>query len=199
MLAHSMGSLAARAYIQTHGKLLSGLILSGNPGYNALSPLGAVASRWMQRWFGDHAMCSPLTLGVFTPFRLRSHVFYSRNGWVCSDRAVVRAYDADPLCGFEFSANGYEALMNLMMRAYDPKAKAPSPELPIAFFSGEKDPCMAGEKNLRRAAQLLKDAGYRSVSIRLYPRMMHEILNEPGKDSVRMDMVETIEKWLPEI
>ena len=75
---------------------LSGLILSGNPGYNAVAPLGASAAHWAQKRFGERAMLKPLTIGMFVPFRLKARARHSPNGWICSDRAVVQAYDDDP-------------------------------------------------------------------------------------------------------
>lgn len=195
LLAHSMGALAGRVYIQTHGKMLAGLIVSGNPGYNPTAPAGVGMVRFAQRRRGARAMFKPLTWGMFIPFMLKSRVLSTRNGWVCGDRDVVRAYDADPLCGFEFTANGYEALLTLMVRACDPKAPASNPDLPIAFFSGAKDPVMAGEKKLRRAARLLTDAGYKNVEVTLYPGLLHEILNERGKEAVWGDMAGKIAEW----
>ncbi len=195
LLAHSMGALAGRVYIQTYGAMLAGLIISGNPGYNPSAPAGVGMAKSAQRRHGARAMLKPLTWGMFIPFMLKSRVLSTRNGWVCGDRAVVRAYDADPLCGFEFTANGYEALLTLMVRAYDSKAAAPNRGLPIAFFSGAKDPVMAGEKNLRRAARLLTDAGYKNVEVKLYPGLLHEILNERGKEAVWRDMAGKIDEW----
>lgn len=196
MLAHSMGALAARVYIQTHGHLLAGLILSGNPGYSPLAPAGIRMAKRAQCRHGARAMCKPLTYGMFIPFILKSRVFSTMNGWVCGDRAVVRAYDADPLCGFEFTANGYETLLTLMIRAYKSAAPAPNKDLPIAFFSGAKDPVMAGGKQLRSAAALLSDAGYHAVDVKIYPKMRHEIMNERGKSSVFRDMAAKIDAWL---
>jgi alpha-beta hydrolase superfamily lysophospholipase len=191
-----LGALAGRAYIQAHGDLLSGLIASGNPGYSPAAPLGVRLAKYMQRRRGARAMCRPLTYGMLIPFILRSRSFTSKNSWVCGDRDVVRAYDADPLCGFEFTANGYEALLTLMARACDPKAPAPNTNLPITFFSGAKDPVMAGERALRHAAKLLVDAGYKSVEVKLYPGLGHEIMNECGKERVWQDMAKTIDQWI---
>ncbi len=196
MLAHSMGALAGRVFLQEHSELLTGLIVSGNPGYNFAAPAGVWITGIVQRVIGARAMCRPITWGMFIPFMLKSRVFSTRNGWVCGDRAVVRAYDEDPLCGFEFTANGYETLLTLMERAYDPKAPAPNRDLPVAFFSGERDPVMNGEKGLRRAARLLTDAGYQSVDVKLYPGLRHEILNERGREGVWRDVAEKIEEWM---
>lgn len=196
MLGHSMGALAARTFIQTRGDMLSGLIISGNPGYNAAASKGIKLCQAAQRKKGEHARCRLMTLGMFVPFVLRSRRFYSVNGWVCSDRETVRSYDADPLCGFEFQANGYEALLTLMLRAYNPKAAAPNKALPVKFFSGADDACMGGRKGIEHAAQLLRNAGYLDVSIKLYEKMGHEILNEKERRTVYADMRETLSDWM---
>lgn len=195
MLGHSMGAMAVRAFIQTHGAMLDGLIVSGNPGFSGAVKSGVEMARRAQRKKGPHAPCRLLTIGMFAPFILGSRKFYSRNGWICSDREVVKAYDADPLCGFEFQANGYEALMTLMLRSYDETAPAPNKALPVKFFSGVNDACMGGRKALEHAAELLRRAGYADVSVKLYEGMSHEILNETGRQQVYEDMLAAIDAW----
>lgn len=196
MLGHSMGALAARTFIQTRGDMLSGLMISGNPGYNAAASMGVKLCRAAQRKRGPHARCRLMTLGMFAPFVLRSRRFYSVNGWVCSDRETVRRYDADPLCGFEFQTNGYEALLTLMLRVYAPQAPVPNKEMPIKFFSGADDACMGGRKGIENAAQLLRNVGYSDVSVKLYAKMGHEILNEKARQTVYEDMLETLCGWM---
>ena len=198
MLGHSMGALAVRAFIQQHGDMLDGLIVSGNPGDNPAAKAGVKMARRAQEKRGRLARCRLLTLGMLVPFILKSGKFYSRNGWVCSDRSVVEAYDSDPLCGFEFKANGYEALMTLMLRANDKAAPAPNKALPVRFFSGSIDACMGGEKALEAAAALLMNNGYEDVTVKLYPGLAHEILNEKERDMVYADMLAAMELWMME-
>lgn len=198
MLGHSMGALAARTFIQQYGDMLDGLIISGNPGDNPVAKSGVKMARRAQEKRGRLARCRLLTLGMFIPFIMKSGKFYSRNGWVCSDRAVVEAYDADPLCGFEFKANGYEALMTLLVRANDKAAPAPNRALPVRFFSGEIDACMGGEKALEAAAVLLKNNGYEDVAVKTYPGLAHEILNEKERELVYADMLAAMELWMME-
>lgn len=195
LLGHSMGALAVRALIQQYGADFKGLIVSGNPGYSSFAPTAVKIAQKAQKK-DQHARSRFLTLGIFVPFILGSGSFYSRNAWISTDRKVVEAYDADPLCGFEFYANGYEALMNLMIRACAKDAPAPNPALPVLFLSGEKDPCMAGKGRLFEAAELLKQAGYTDVDVKLYPGMRHEILNEPEKQTVYRDMLDAVNRWM---
>lgn len=196
MLGHSMGALAARTYIQKYSGDLSGLIISGNPGYAPSAPTGVKWARKAQARRGKYARCRLITVGMLGPFILGAPDLRSLNAWICTDRDTVREYDRDQMCGFEFYANGYEALLTLMVRANDPEAPAPNKDMPVSFFSGEKDACMSGEKSLRAAAKLLTDAGYRDVRVKLYPGMRHEILNERGRETVYADMANTIDEWI---
>jgi alpha-beta hydrolase superfamily lysophospholipase len=196
MLSHSMGSLAARAYIQEYGQDIDGLLVSGNPGYSPVAPMGVKMARRAQKRRGDHARCRLLTAGILGPFVMHARSLKSVNAWISSDGGTVSEYDLDPLCGFEFYANGYEALLTLMVRANAPGAPAPNKRMPVKFFSGDDDACMGGEKKLRAAAQLLMDAGYKNVDVKLYQGMRHEILNERGREMVYADMADTIDAWL---
>ncbi|MGI6239830.1 MAG: alpha/beta fold hydrolase, partial [Christensenellales bacterium] len=170
LLGHSMGALVARAYIQTYDGC-SGLLLSGNPAYSPFAPAALRYARRAQNRRGAYAMARALSFGMYAPFMLGSRAPFSRNGWLCADRAVVRAYDKDPLCGFAFTANGYEALFDLMQRAQHPPAPIRQPNLPIALYSGARDACAGGEKGAMRAVRQLADAGYRTVEYKIYPKM----------------------------
>lgn len=192
LLGHSMGALAVRAYIQKFGGDIDALMVSGNPGYSSLAPFGVKMARRAQRRHGTHARCRFLAWGTAIPFYLGAPSLTTRNAWLSTDPELVRKFDADPLCGFEFTANGYEALLTMMLMANDPNAPAPDTDMPVAFFSGANDVCMSGRKRLDAAAALLKNAGYRDVSVTVYPGMRHEIFNEKGKAQVYADMADWI-------
>ena len=189
MLGHSMGALAVRTFIQKHGDMLDGLLVSGNPGNNSAASMAVKMARHAQRKNGSHARSKVLTMATLLPFRLASGNVRSKNGWICLNKETVAKYDADPLCGFEFYANGYEALLTLMVKANDPNAPAPNKKLPVRFFSGDKDPCMGSKKALESAAGLLAKAGYTDVTIKIYPNMSHEILNETERQKIYQDML----------
>ncbi len=196
MLGHSMGALVVRTFVQKYADMIDGLMISGNPGANSAAAMALKIAQKAQMKRGKFARSRFLTIATLMPFRLLSGKPLSPNGWVCSDEEVVAAYDADPLCGFEFYANGYEALLTLMMRANDKHVPVPDEKLPVRFFSGENDACMGGMKALESAAELLREAGYESVEIKTYPGMAHEILNEKDKQKVYSDMLETMTKLI---
>ena len=85
----------------------------------------------------------------FPDSRNRSGMRGRDNAWICSDPAVVDAYNADPLCTFCFTLNGYEALLYLLRTAYsETEWRVTKPELPIRFLSGADDPCRGNDEKV---------------------------------------------------
>ena len=110
--------------------------------------------------------------------------------WISVDPAVVDAYIDDPLCGVMFTVGGYAALTGVVARAVDPRVAARIPkDLPLLFIAGAEDPVGENGKAVVRAVELYRDAGVKDVSLILYPGMRHEILNEPGKQTVYADVL----------
>lgn len=108
---------------------------------------------------------------------------------------MVDAYIDDPLCGVMFTVGGYAALTGVVARAVDPRVAARVPkDLPLLFIAGAEDPVGENGKAVVRAVELYRDAGMKDVSLILYPGMRHEILNEPGKQTVYADVL----AWLCE-
>ena len=96
----------------------------------------------------------------FPDSRNRSGMRAGDNAWICSDPAVVDAYNADPLCTFCFTLNGYEALLYLLRTAYsETEWRVTKPELPIRFLSGADYPCRGNDEKFAQAAQLLPAGG----------------------------------------
>lgn len=196
LFGHSMGSLAVRAFIRRYDAEISGLLVSGCPSYNPGAPLGKGLSRLMSRFKGDEYRSPLIQHLAFSGNNRAFEPAKSENAWLCSDEAVVTAYDGDPLCGFTFTLNGFETLFTLMEWVYAPTGWAVNqPNLPIYFLSGGDDPCRISDKAFEEAQAHLRKAGYANVTGRLYPGMRHEILNEDGKEAVFQDILEHLEKW----
>ena len=107
---------------------------------------------------------------------------------------MVDAYEADPLCGFTFTCNGFASLYTLMEQCYDGHVKAGKPELPVLFISGDRDPVGGMGKGVRAAYDSFRRAGVRDAELKLYPGLRHEILNEDCRAQVYDDLWEWIER-----
>ena len=143
---------------------------------------------------GGRARSRFLKVLTFGPFYRAFKKEQSKCAWICSDRAVVAAYEADPLCGFTFTCNGFASLYTLMEQCYDGHVKAGKPELPILFISGAEDACRGGDRGFAQAVEMMRGRGYQAVDSRLYPGMRHEILNETGRQAVYDDVLSWLEK-----
>lgn len=185
LFGHSMGSLIVRCYLQQHDDAIASLTISGCVGSNPLAGAALAAVKVMAAVRRDRYRSRGITRLAFGAFNKPFQPAASVNSWICSDRKVVEEYDRDPLCGFTFTLNGYEALFRLLLQCYSKSGwQMKQPQLSILMVSGEEDPCMNGLNGLLDAADRLRRQGYQRVAVSAVPGMRHEVLNEVGKESV---------------
>ena len=184
LFGHSMGSMAVRAYCEKYDGELDGLIVCGSPGWNAAAGAGLMLLNIMAKFRGERCrskLIKSLTTGAFSkPFKKEGN----SSAWLSADKENVRAFKADPLCGFDFTLNGNRALLTLMQRAYHLKALRGNPGMPVRFYSGEKDPCAPNPEGFEAAMEAMRKAGYTDVQGAMFPGLRHEILNEKNREEI---------------
>lgn len=191
LFGHSMGSLVVRGYTKKFDYELDGLIVCGSPSKNPAALAGQLLVQVMSKFKNDRYRSPLIQKMAFGTYNKKFPEAKSPNSWICSDEAVVQAYDADDLCGFVFTLNGFENLFRLMRYVYDDdKWLMRNKKLPILFIAGKEDPCIASEMQFEQAHDFMKFVGYRHVQAKLYPGMRHEILNEPGHLEVYEDVLQ---------
>src|SRR4051812_21971411 len=161
LLGHSMGGAVAIAYTAKHQEKLDGLILSGPLAVlEAASPAQRIAGR---------------VLSVVAP---RLGVYDIDSSGVSRDPEVVRDYDADPLNYHgKLPARTVAELSNEIGRF---GASVKTLTLPLLVLVGTGDPIVPPEAS---------DFVYRTASsedktLKRYPELSHEILNEPEREQV---------------
>ena len=178
LFGHSMGSMVVRSYAKRYDKLIDSLIVCGCPSDNPAKGGGILLSKIIGRVKGWHyrpQILQAMSFGAYNkPFKEEG----SPAAWVCSNKEILDAYYADPLCQFVFTADGFLNLLLLMKDCYSKPGKTEHPDLPVHFISGELDPCRVDDKALGKAVQVMKDRGYKDVTLKVYPGMRHEIHNE---------------------
>lgn len=195
LFGHSMGSLLVRAFCKRYDHEIDALIVCGSPSKNAAASAGKMVAQWMSKIKGEHYRSALIQHMAFGKHNNGFKETMSDNVWLCSDMNVVKAYDADPLCGFVFTLNGFENLFDLMVDVYDPKGwQMKHTSLPIRFIAGSNDPCIMSETKFKEAAGFMKTCGYMNVSARLFEGKRHEILNEDNKTEVYQDILNFYEK-----
>ncbi|MGM9805343.1 MAG: alpha/beta fold hydrolase [Candidatus Aphodosoma sp.] len=191
LFGHSMGSMVVRSYIKTDDSMVDALVVCGSPSFNSSVGIGKRMAQTAARRDGGKSRPVRIQQLSFNSFNRKFRYENLQNAWVCSDTSVVIAYNADSLCNYQFTANGFYNLFSLMQYTYDTKNwRMSNPQMPILFISGEDDPCAGGKRKFLKAQQYMKKAGYTNVNGKMYPGMRHEILNEREKEIVWNDVLE---------
>ena len=197
LFGHSMGSLIVRCYCKKYDDAIAGLIVCGSPSANGAVGLAKFLAQGTRAINGKRYRSPFLTGLAVGSYGKKFKKEGSPNAWICSDEAVVRAYDEDPLCGFPFTVNGYYGLFCLLQETYSPKGwDMRHKDLPILFIAGEKDPCIGNLRKFAKAAAFMREVGYTDVTSKAYPKMRHEIHNETGKEKVWDDIANAFNVFL---
>ena len=189
LFGHSMGSMVVRSYAKRYDSLIDSLIVCGCPSDNPAKGAGILLAKVIGRikgWRFRPTILQKMSFGAYNkPFEKEGWPA----AWVCSDPEILKAYHADPLCQFVFTADGFLNLLLLMKDCYSTDWKTLRSSLPVHFISGADDPCRVNDKALQSAVQAMKDRGYENVSLKVYPGLRHEIHNETAKAEVWADIL----------
>ena len=105
---------------------------------------------------------------------------------VSRDPEVVAAYKADPLVyRGKVPAGIGKALLVVGEKMH---VLAPGITAPLLVVHGEEDRLVSAEGSRR----LVEHVGSRDVELKVYPRLYHEVFNEPERDRVLDDVTEWI-------
>lgn len=189
LFGHSMGSLAVRSFVKRYDKFIDALIVCGSPSKNPAAGAGRFLTRLIATFKGERHRPSIIQKIAFESFNKRFEA-EGTNAWLSTDKAIVEEYNNDPLCTYQFTANGFIGLFDLMIDTYSDKGwLVLKPELPIHFIAGEDDPCISSIKDFNDAVGHMKSIGYTNITSRTYEGMRHEILNETRKETVWNDIL----------
>lgn len=193
LFGHSMGSMVVRSFAKRYDDRLDRLFVCGCPSDNPAKGVGKALADLTGRLRGWHfrpRFLQQMSFGAYNkPFAAEGWPA----AWVCSDPDTLKAYHADPLCQYRFTANGFSGLLGLMKDCYSAKGwKVSNPDLLVHFISGAEDPCRVSDKALEQAVEKMRKLGYTHVDLKLYPGMRHEILNETGRLTVWNDILDKL-------
>ena len=193
MLGHSMGSLAARAYIRENDTDLNGLILCGSPSYNPLMWVGILLTKPIS--LIRHGKVRPVVFQkIMENGYNRKFKKEGEKAWVCSDSNERKTIKEDPACNFSLTADYSLTLLELMRKAYSKKGwMSSNNSMPILFLAGTDDPCIIDKHHFLLAVDAMRNVGYGNINYRLFPAMRHEVLNEIGKVKVWDEIVRFLE------
>lgn len=194
ILGHSMGSFILRNYLFKYGEGIKGAIVCGTGSQpKAAVKLAILLTNIETLFMGDHHKAPFLNnLAFGNKSKIPPE---HRNDWLSTDHSVVEKYDADPLCGFLFTTNGFKTLFTLIDRQNSKKNVEKMPKsLPVLFISGAEDPVGDCGKGVKKAFEEFKSLDMKDVECILYEGLRHEIHNEPSKEKVFNDVLDWMTK-----
>ncbi|WFF38109.1 lysophospholipase [Moraxella nasibovis] len=191
IMGHSMGSFITRTVLTHHATSFDGVILMGTGNsFGVLSRL-SLTTLAMMNHLNPKRPNLPFAslLNHHLLSQLRSPISASPFAWLAENTNSIKAFEADPLCGFAFTNNGFVALQGLIKKATSPAWYAHTPkDFGILLVSGKDDPVgRMGQDIADLQDELIKHG--KSVTAQLYPNMRHEILHETDKDKVHQDIL----------
>lgn len=194
ILGHSMGSFIARNYLCKYGSGIDGMIIvgTGNQSKKLLRASKMIAG--ITGFFcGEKKVAKMINALAFGHYNEAIEKPKTNVDWLTKDEDIVEKYILDEKCGFTFTVNGFKGLFELIYRLQDPKNFENIPkDIPVLFLSGEDDPVGDYGEGVIRAKNALVRAGLTEVSMKLYPKDRHEILNETDREAIYADTYE----WL---
>lgn len=196
LLGHSMGSFMARTCLGWYPGGWTSCILSGTGHQpDIVCRFGKLASAWEIKRHCSGYRSKTLQKLAFGGYLKKIDDPVSPNAWVSRDEAVIKAYDADPFCAFTATAGlMYDMMTGFQIIGKNSHMALMDKTMPVLFVSGDMDPVGGYGKGVRHVADRFKKAGMRDVTVKLYPGMRHEVLNEIGKRQVWDDLLDWMEK-----
>jgi len=191
LFGHSMGSIYARSYLRHYGNELHALYLSGSPDESPIAGVGALIAKSISLLRGKKHHSPLLTKLSFGQFNANVEHPKTSNDWLSVDENNVKAYNDDPLCGYDCTAGMFVDMLGGITEVYHGSPwLVPNPQLPIKLESGRMDPCHK-PNGIERAAKRLEDLGYKNVVFNYVEGSRHEIYN----DVSRLTLMDKLVEW----
>lgn len=191
IMGHSMGSFVVRTVLAHHASSFAGAILMGTANsfgathalsLNSLGLLNLLNPKKPNTHFA-------YLLNHYLLNKIRSPVSASAFAWLSENPNNIKAFEADPLCGFVFSNNGFFTLHILLKKACTSAwYQHISQDFGVLLVSGKDDPVGNMGQDIEHLHKQLINANIVAKKL-LYPNMRHEPLHEIGRQQVYQDIL----------
>ncbi len=194
IMGHSMGSFIVRNVLKYHSHDFTGAILMGTADKEMLAkpllPVFSLLNRvapYKSSSFGAN------TVNKILNSKLKDNQIKSKFAWISASEDNIKEYENDPLCGFDFTNNGYFGLLSLIKQGVNaPFYHNIATDFPMMIVSGKDDPVGNMSKGIDNLVNDLTNHGFSNIQKTLYPNMRHELLGELDKQVVFND----ISQWI---
>lgn len=197
LMGHSMGSFATQNYLENYPGTVDKAIIMGSNGKNgkATFQMGYLMARLTttkKNWNKEAKLMEKASLG---PYAKAVKNRKTDLDWLSYNEENVKKYIEDPYCGHSDTHGFFMGMMYGMKEIFRTKnLKRLSLDTPILIVAGAEDPVGANGKGPTSLYQVYKKLGLKDVTLRLYPGMRHEILNEKDREKPVSDILEFLKK-----
>ena len=183
LMGHSMGSFLSRTYLIRYPGTVDAAIIMGTGWQPEMTIRGGLLLAGILSGLkGPDAVSKMVTNMAFGAY---NKAFGDKprtpNDWLSADTDNVDRYMADPLCGADATVGLFrQMLLGIRFNQRLSNLRRMDAQTPVLFIAGDKDPVGANGAGVRRTYQEFLRAGMQDCTLKLYPGLRHEILNEKG-------------------
>ena len=195
IMGHSMGSFLTRTYlIRYPGTVKAAIIMGTGWQPKAVIAGGMAVAKAMGAVVGENGTSDLVTNLAFGAYNKLFAPNRTSCDWLSADEGNVDAYMADPLCGADATVGLFRQMLSgIRFNQKLSNLRQMDPRIPVLFVAGEKDPVGDCGNGVRRTYQEFRRAGVQDCTLKLYPGLRHEILNEKAQ---QQQIFEDIGQWL---
>ncbi|MCR4903534.1 MAG: alpha/beta hydrolase, partial [Butyrivibrio sp.] len=190
ILGHSFGSFVTREYLSRYGTGIQAAIIMGT-GWTPGAAIGFLKTLcFIQKIFlGDKHHSNFVNSVGFGSYLKKIDNPRTDFDWLSHNEESIDAYIANPADNFVFTVNGFRTMAELLSRVQntDKMERIPK-DLPILLIAGKEDPVGSYGQAVEKLYNIYKnDLNIKSVDLKLYDDLRHEILNETDRQKVYED------------
>ena len=195
IMGHSMGSFLTRTYlIRYPGTVKAAVIMGTGWQPKAVIASGMAVAKAVGAVVGENGTSDLVTNLAFGAYNKLFAPNRTSCDWLSADEDNVDAYMADPLCGADATVGLFRQMLSgIRFNQKLSNLRQMDPRIPVLFVAGEKDPVGDCGNGVRRTYQEFRRAGVQDCTLKLYPGLRHEILNEKAQ---QQQIFEDIGQWL---
>ena len=195
IMGHSMGSFLTRTYLIRYPGTVKAAVITGT-GWQPKAVIagGMAVAKAVGAVVGENGTSDLVTNLAFGAYNKLFAPNRTSCDWLSADEGNVDAYMADPLCGADATVGLFrQMLLGIRFNQKLSNLRQMDPRIPVLFVAGEKDPVGDCGNGVRRTYQEFRRAGVQDCTLKLYPGLRHEILNEKAQ---QQQIFEDIGQWL---
>lgn len=198
IFGHSMGSVIARHFISRYALVPSAAIIMGTlPPFSKVKGFAPITLAKTMRLFTGATkrsafMGTQLNNPNIKPFENPR----TKLDWLSTDEALVDAYIADPLCGYDYTPQFYVEFLKEIVNVSLGSVISLTKDMPMLFISGDHDPVGGMGEGIEEVVRHYKGYGYTQITKELVKDARHEILNEVNKEETYKFILDWLTKSL---